>query len=333
MADNQTTDQTSSNDEIDLGQLFNMIGRGFKNLFNWFLRVFLYFKKNFLILIGLAIAGAIIGFGLNQIVTDKLKTEVIVKPNLESKDYLYDVVKEIQANIESKDTSFFKKIGFESSNLKGYDITIDRMLDKENSSDDNLEYLELLEKFQDNGQFTDIIRSELLKKSSLEHRITFSYKDPLNGPIFTQKVMAYINSNSYYNELIKIKEENAKARIKQNEDLLIQIDGLITKYADKMAGVEGQFSEQRIVLDNEERLDIAELFELKNNLIRDIERKKIELKEQQNAISIINFGEPQLEHKAFFGKRIVLLPLIFIAIYFLIDIIKYLNRKAGEIQN
>lgn len=332
MADNQTSDNTSSNDEIDLGQLFKMIGNGFRNLFNRFLRVFLYFKKNFLILISLAIAGAIIGFSLNQIDTDKLKTEVIVKPNLESKDYLYDVVKEIQANIKAGDTIFLKKIGFASSNLKGYDITIDRVLNKDNSSDDNLEYLELLEKFQDNGQFTDIIRSELLKKSSLEHRITFTYKDAQNGPKFTQKVMEYINSNNYYNELIAINQENALTRIKKDENLLVQIDELITRYSDKMVNTESQIVEQRITFDNEKQSNITELFELKNRLIRDIERKKLELQEQQNAISIINFGEPQLEQNSFFGKRMVLLPLIFIAIFFLIDIIRYLNKKSKELQ-
>ena len=332
MADQQTPKETTSNDEIDLGQLFNMIGRGFKNLFNGFLRSFLYLKKNLLILFGLAIAGAIIGFGLNQIVTDKLKTEVIVKPHLESKDYLYDVVKEIQANLESEDTIFFKKIGFESFNLKGYDITIDQILDKENSSDDNLEYLELLEKFQDNGQFTDIIRSELLKKSSLEHRITFTYKDAQNGPKFTQKVMDYINSNDYYNKLIAINRENALKRIKQDESLLVQIDELITRYSNKMVNTESQIVEQRIIFDNEKQSNITELFELKNSLIRDIERKKLELQEQRDAISIINFGEPQLEQNSIFGKRIVLLPLIFIAIFLLIDIIRYLNKKSKELQ-
>ena len=276
MADQQTSKETTSNDEIDFGQLFNMIGKGFKNLFNWFLRIFLYFKKNFLILVGLAVAGAIIGFGLNQIVTDKLKTEVIVKPNLESKDYLYDVVNEIQSNIKAKDTVFFKKIGFKTSSLKGFDITIDQILDKK-TSDDNLEYLELLEKFQESGLFSDIIRSELLSKSSLGHRITFTYKDPKGGPKFTMKVMEYINSNSYYKELIKINQENAQERIKQDESLLVQIDELITRFSDNMAGTESQFTEQRIILENEKQSNITELFGLKNNLIRDIERKKIEL--------------------------------------------------------
>ncbi len=332
MANQQTTKETSSNDEIDLGQLFKMIGKGFNNVFNWFLRIFLYFKKNFFILIGLVLAGAILGFGLNQIVSEKLKTEVIVKPNFESKDYLYDVVNEIQANIMAGDTIFFNKIGFKTTSLKGYDITIDQILDK-NISDDNLEYLELLEKFQENGLVSDIIRSELLSKSSLEHRITFTYKDPKSGPKFTQKVMEYINSNSYYKELIRINQENAQSRIKQDVSLLVQIDELITRYSDKIASTESQFGEQRIILDNEKQSNITELFELKNNLIRDIERKKIELQERKEAIRIIYFGEPQVVHKSLFGKSIVFIPLILIAIFFLIDTIKYLNRKAAEINN
>ena len=108
---------------------------------------------------------------------------------------------------------------------------------------------------------------------------------------------------------------------------------LITRYSDKIASTESQFGEQRIILDNEKQSNITELFELKNNLIRDIERKKIELQERKEAISIIYFGEPQVVHKSLFGKSIVFIPLILIAIFFLIDTIKYLNRKAAEINN
>ncbi len=59
----------------------------------------------------LAILGALTGFGLNQIISKKMKTEVIVSPNLESKNYLYDVVAELQANIKAEDTLFFTEFG------------------------------------------------------------------------------------------------------------------------------------------------------------------------------------------------------------------------------
>ena len=55
MASNQSPSTQSNSDEIDLGQLFQLIGRGFNAIFRWFLRVFLYLKKNILLLIGLVV--------------------------------------------------------------------------------------------------------------------------------------------------------------------------------------------------------------------------------------------------------------------------------------
>ncbi len=110
MADQQTPKETTSNDEIDLGQLFNMIGKGFTNLFNFFLRFFLYIKRNIIKFVILSVVGLLLGYGLNQIIVKKQKIEVIVKPNLESKNYLYDVVDEIGSNIKAKDTVFFSKL-------------------------------------------------------------------------------------------------------------------------------------------------------------------------------------------------------------------------------
>jgi hypothetical protein len=107
MADNQFNKANNSSDEIDLGQLFNLINKGFNNLFKRFLRLFLYLKRNALLLLGLVVIGVAIGYLLNQVVSKKLKTEVIVRPQFESKNYLYDVVNEIQANIKAKDTAFF----------------------------------------------------------------------------------------------------------------------------------------------------------------------------------------------------------------------------------
>jgi len=66
-------------------------------------------------------------------------------------------------------------------------------------------------------------------------------------------------------------------------------------------------------------------------LIRDIETKKIDLQENTDAINVINFGKSQQVIKAFFGKSIVLIPLILISLFFVISFLKYLNRKATEI--
>ena len=95
MTENQTPDKQNSSDEIDLGQLFHLIGRGFNAVFLFFLRLYKYLKNNILILIGLVVIGFALGYGLNKLTTQNLKTEIIVKPQMDSKNYLYDVINEI----------------------------------------------------------------------------------------------------------------------------------------------------------------------------------------------------------------------------------------------
>jgi hypothetical protein len=323
MADNNS-------DEIDLGQLFQLIGDGFKKIFTGFLRVFLYLKKNILILVGLTILGLAIGYGLNQIISKKLKTEVIVKPNMESKTYLYDVVEEIQANIKAKNTDFFKNIGVDSTNFDDFEVEINRV-DNGSSSDSDIKYLELLQSFENTDAVSDIVRAELQNKSSFNHRITFFYKDAERGQNFARQIVDYINTNEYFEGLIKIYRTNAENRIEENKTLLKQVDELVANYSKKMAQEDRLTGNERIVLDNQEKLNITGLFNLKNNLIRDIESKKMDLEENTDAIKVINFGKPQEVQKSFFGKSLVIIPLMFLGAFFLVRIIKYLNEKAAEI--
>ncbi|WP_422082738.1 hypothetical protein [Ulvibacterium sp.] len=333
MADKQPQNNQNSSDEIDLGQLFQMIQRGLERIFRSFLRLFLYLKKNALILIGLAVLGAAIGFGLNQIVSKKMKTEVIVKPNLESKNYLYDVVDEIQANIEAKDTSFFRSLGISFERLKRFEVEIEPVEGKQGGKnlEDQMKFLETLQNFENTSIISDVVRTEILNNSSLNHRVSFFYKDAAYGQECAKRLMDYINSNSYFEELIYISQENAKERIEKNEAVVKQLDDLISNYSEKLGERNSPVGDGRLVLDGEERMDIRGIFELKNSLIRDTEQKKLELKERTSTVSIINFGRPQQVQKPFFGKNIVLLPTILIGIFFLWSILRYLDKKSSEI--
>lgn len=332
MAENQTPTNSNSSDEIDLGQLFQMIGKGFNKLFRAFLSVFVYLKKYAWILGGLVILGAALGFGLNQVVSEKMKTEVIVKPNLESRNYLYEVVDEIQSNIGAKDTLFFKDLGILVENLKDFEVTVESLGDTRKNVEQGMEYLELLKGFEGSSEaISDIVRAEILSKSTLiNHKVTFYYKDPIMGQEFAKKLMGYINSNDYFTELITVHRENANERIKQNLELVKQLDGLIASYADKLAEKDRAIPGGTISFKTEEKVDVKGLFDLKNNLLKDIENKKIELKTRTEAIKVINFGKPQQVQKVFFSKNIVLIPLVFIGLFFLVSFLKYLNKKSSE---
>ncbi|MDF4220186.1 hypothetical protein [Maribacter huludaoensis] len=330
MASNQLPSTQNNSDEIDLGQLFQLFRRGYNAIFRWILRVFLYLKKNMLLLIGLVVIGLAIGYGLNKIISKKYKTEVIVKPQIESKTYLYDAVNELQSNIGSRDTLFFKSIGIDNIDFNGLNIEISRVEEVGNSEND-IQYLELLQSFENTDAIADLVRAELQNKSSFNHRITFYYKNPANGKIFAEKVLNYINTNSYFNSLLEVYRNNAIARIKEDEKILIQVDEIIANYTKGLASKENSSSNDKIILDNQEQVNIADIFEYKTGLIRDIEAKKLELQERVVPVSIINLGQNQVERKSFFGKSIVLIPVIFIVLFFITSVLIYFNRKAKEL--
>jgi hypothetical protein len=327
MANNQSPNTQNSSDEIDLGQLFQLIGKGFNAIFLFFLRVFLFFKKNIFILIGLGVIGLSLGYGLSKIISKKYKTEVIVRPQFESKNYLYDVVNEIQANIEAEDTSFFEGIGISNVDFRGLEVVINRVVE-EGTSETDLNYLELLQSFENTEAISDIVRAELQNKSSFNHRLTFFYKNPEFGKEFTAKIIEYLNSNQYFQGLLDVYLANAKERIRQDKELLSQVDEIISNYSMKMINQDNISGNDRIVLDNQETVNVTGLFSLKNELIKDIETKNLELLENTEAIKIINFGNGQQVKKSFFGNKIVLMPLAMIGMFFLFSFLKFLNRKA-----
>ncbi|WP_431163711.1 hypothetical protein [Flagellimonas beolgyonensis] len=327
----QPVNQNAS-DEIDLGQLFRMIGNGFNKLGIFFLRVFLYLKKNAVILAALVILGGAIGYGLKFISTDKMRIDVIVRPNLESKDYLYDVISEIESNIKAKNESFFGEMGISLEEIKGFEVSIEPVnKDMEKAAEKQLEYLEILQKFQNTDLVSDVLREELLKNTELNHRISFKYKVP-TGSIVAKKLIDYINSNSYFKELLAVHTENSIARIKQNEILIAQIDTIIKGYSEKLNKPENTLDSGRLVLQNEESLNVAGLLSFKSGLIANIETRKMELKELTSPIGVINFGNPHQVKKAFFGKKIIQIPIVLVSLFFLISILRYLNKKAAELE-
>ncbi|MGB3144347.1 MAG: hypothetical protein WBB24_09580 [Maribacter sp.] len=252
---------------------------------------------------------------------------------MESKNYLYDVIEEIQSNIEAEDTLFFNSIGIDKIDFSGLEVLISPVDDNKESTESEMKYLELLQRFENSSAVSDIVRAELQNKSSFNHRIIFFYKNSEIGKVFPEKVMQYINSNPYFEGLIEISRNNALGRIEENQILLKQVDQIILNYTSSLAAKGNTSLGDRIVLDNQEQVNVADLFEYKNLLIRDIEAKKIELKERTKPISIINFGKPQEVRKSFFTKNLVLLPLIFIGVFFLLSLLIFLNNKSRQLLN
>ena len=320
----------SKSDDLDLGQVFQVLGRGFQSFFNGLLRTFLYIKKNILIIGILVIIGVAAGYFLNKWAPEKLKTEVIVKPNLDSKDYLYDVINEIKSNIQSKDAEFIKEIGVQASDLEGFEVLIEP-LEAASTTKDDLKYLEVLQKFENNEKVGDIVRAQLADKEKFNHRIVFHYEEAASGKEVSMKLIDYINDNPYYLEMVSIARDNAMERLKEHEKLLVQINELITIYTRKLSTEDSNSGVTQISLQAEEQPNISDLIVRKAAVMRDMENKRLEIKQLEMPIKVINFGKTQAVQKSFFGENVVLFPTILVILFLFFDSIRYLNKRSKEL--
>ena len=93
--------KNTGSDEIDLGQLFQLIGRGFQRLFDFIASIFkglfhiliailLFAQKNFIILVAAVIVGAVGGYFADQYKTPEYISKMVVEPNFNSVQQLYN---------------------------------------------------------------------------------------------------------------------------------------------------------------------------------------------------------------------------------------------------
>lgn len=336
MADQQSPKNSNTTDEIDLGQLLELIKKGFKDLGNFFLRVFIYLKRNAFKLLGLIVIGLAISFGLNQIISKKLQTDVIVRPNFESKNYLFDVVEEVAANIKSRNQLFLEEMNLSAEDLEGFSIEVIAIEDEENETDEavlnEMKYLEVLQNLKDESFVIDILRSELSEKSVIDYKISFTYKDPAKGPGIVEKLMKYINTNDYFNQLKTTYQENATARIEKNSQLIAQIDQLVENYSKALLAEKQKSGTGVVYMEKENTLNVPSLLDLKNTLLKEIEVKRLEMAQQTGILSILNFGKTHEVSTSFFNQTYFLIPTILVVGFLILSFFGYLERKAKEIE-
>jgi len=103
MANQQPTPNNSSSEEVDLGQLFQLIGNGFKKLFRFIGNIFkgifhaiilflLFLQKHFIKFVVVAVLGLALGIYLDMVKEPKYVSTMVVEPNFNSVQQLYNNV-------------------------------------------------------------------------------------------------------------------------------------------------------------------------------------------------------------------------------------------------
>lgn len=270
----------SNNEEVDLGSLFKVIGKGFSNLFkaigNFFKAIlhniilFLVFLRKNALKLGIAtIIGGGIGLFLDITKKPVYVSEMVVKPNFKSTQQLYNNVNFYHELVKQKDSTVLAEVlsitPHEASKLKGFYVTPIR---------NKNEQLELFDEFVQEVDTTTVKNVDIDEFKASFTDFDYKYhtivvKSELNT-IFDKISKPIINSvenNSYFKKQKTINDENLLENEKLLKKSLTEVDTLRNVYNEVLLAKAKKIEQGTNISLAEKSEDIGEI-ELFNQRLR-----------------------------------------------------------------
>ena len=302
-----STNQTNNEEEVDLGSLFVIIGKGFSKFFNFIGNIFkgifhgiisiLIFLKNNTIKIGIAaILGGILGIFLEVKKTDTYSSDLLVQPNFKSAKQLYanvsfynDLI--IQSDIEKIQNTF--KIDKETAeSLKSFIIepvkTENDIIDSYNS------FIKSVDTTTVKSYAYDEFKLSFSEYDYKVHQISVVAE---KNNVFTSLgdvIISSVVKNKYFDRLKSLTNENLNRTDSLLRQNLVQIDSLRRVYMQVMIEeAKKQTNGTSIDLGGEKRTTKElELFETNRKINFELQNVVLDRSEKYEVINVISNFQP-----------------------------------------
>jgi len=334
--------QQNNEEEVDLGSLFIIIGKGFskffnfigsifKGIFDFLIEILLFIKKN-IIKIGLAtIFGVVCGFLLQSNSPEKYGSDLLLEPNFKSVMQLYNNIQFYNDLVKQKDTiglvNTFNLSKEEAASLKKF--TVEPIV---NDNDIINGYDEFI---------TEVDTATVSSYSFEEFKASFSNYDykihkvqviSEKNNVFKKlenKIISSIVENKYFKRLKELTNENLNRTDSVYRENLAQIDSLRKVYMTVMIEeAKKQSTGTSIDLGGEKRTTKElELFETNrriNSDLKDLADQKAAEFEVINVIS--NFQPVGYEIKGVTKNYIFILGALSAALMIIFLLLLKLNK-------
>ncbi|MFN7099309.1 MAG: hypothetical protein ACK4M4_02890 [Flavobacterium sp.] len=305
MSDNKPLN--SSDQEVDLSQIFTKMGLFVDRVFLRLFEGFLFLKRNVLVLIILLVLGAGLGLFL-----DKSRTtydhQIIVMPNFGSTDYLYGKVALLNAKIKENDSLFLQKIGFNST-VKLRNIEVAPVIDVYKFVGNNEQRLELVKLMADEGGAAKSIENELTSKNYPFHELYISTAKKVGQNDFVKPLLAYLNDSKYFSEIQKESLKNLEMTRKENDSILKQINSLLNNFSKNQKGPSSS-----LVYYNE-NTQLNDLIKNKEAIIKQQGSNRLEKINFDSVIKEVSLVTNIKNVKSINGKLKFVTPLLFVGLF------------------
>ncbi len=298
-----TKQQETTNEEVDLGSLFVIIGRGFRNFFKFigsifkgffdFLITILLFIKSNIVKLGIAsLLGAIFGFIIEFYYPDKYASEMLVEPNFKSVKQLYYNVDFYNDLVEQKDTLTLAKTfnisEDDAASLKKF--SIEPIINKNDIINAYDEFINRVDTATVSRYSFEDFKPQFKELDYKTHKIVVvSYKNNVFKSL-SNTIISSVVKNDYFERVRNLTNEyldRTDAVYRQN---LKQIDSLAKVYMQVMiAEAKKETSGTNIDLGSQNRrAREIDLFETSIKINEELEEVSEKRSEKHDVINVIS---------------------------------------------
>ncbi|MDO5969502.1 hypothetical protein Q4Q35_06765 [Flavivirga aquimarina] len=345
-------------EEVDLGQLFKLIGNVFSNFFRFigsiFNKLFLAFvwlvffvKKHVLKLAIAGIVGVILGIVLEKTSEPVYKSSITVKQNYNTGENLYNVI-DYYNDLIKQDVNILKTVlGVKSEEAESIlNFEIEPTISENQKLQEFHAYLKTLD-----TSLTKILDYKTFLKNSKDYhhqyqQITIKAKERNNFKTVFHKIISNINSNVYFKQEQEKDLRELKAQASAIFKGLIKSDTLLAVYQKAIvkSAENNNDSQTQITIANKGNQSSTKEFELYNKdleLRRELVEIEREIADKKHIIEITSSKQDSGtidDKKELFG--IMISPKLFYAIIltmftFIVllgfNVVKFLERYKDKI--
>jgi hypothetical protein len=302
-----STDQKNNEEEVDLGSLFVIIGRGFSNFFNFIRNFFkgifhriisiLIFLKNNIIKIGIAaFIGGVLGIFLEVKKVDSYKAELLLEPNFKSTRQLYNNVNYYNDLVKQKDTASlaetFKLDKSTAASLKNF--VVEPILEGNDIINSYDEFVSSVDTTTIKNYTFVEFKTSFTEYDYRLHKVTVT--STLNNVFdkLDDVIISSVVNNNYYNRIKTITNKNLNRTDSLYRQNLIQVDSLRNVYMKVMIEEsKKQTSGTSIDLGGQKsKTKEIDLFETNRKINQDLEEIAIRKSTVYDVINVISNFQP-----------------------------------------
>ena len=302
-----STDQKNNEEEVDLGSLFVIIGKGFSkffkfigkiltSVFHFIIEILLFLKKHMVKLAIAALIGGIVGGVLEYKKGDRYASDLILQPNFNSARQLYNNINYYDDLVKQKDTVLLAKIFdislSDASSLKDFEI---QPIKSENDVLSNYDKLilsvdTLTVKSYSYSQFKSMFTDYDYKF----HKVTVEAKKKEVFSNLDNVIISSIVENDFFDKLKNLTNENLNRTDSLLRKNLVQLDSLNKVYMKVMLDEAKKES-------NGTNIDLGggnsvtkelELFESTRRINKDLKEISEDKSEKTEVINVISNFQP-----------------------------------------